>query len=570
MTQIRRFNWLDDDLTASLNKANQEAIPSGRYAGFAWDGANSLLAILNHTTNGMSIINSDDPITTINNVGEWRTKQGGIIQETNGVTVNFDAPDTLSRIDIVVGQHKYIQSTGGAAATYLIIKGIPATTPVAPTLTIPDQQTILGEMFIPGGGTALEDSTYTIAAIPNFGNDNTVAHLDRTQTFLEENVISQMTAEYGVCFLDIAGSKIDLSKNAAGIALVDDELRRNLKKNKFLLSTITATPTTITSIEPYPHEFILEAKQIEFFTYSPLVLSGSLFYEHHFKDVQIPTLSSFKLLTIEDTLGTGTLANTWKIINGGEATINGENNFTAINSWNKVTGSINASDVVLHSDGGNFVEVPTTPSTNEVKGITGFKTGGGTYMILKGDGEPLKLIHNTSDPISKKLWLPHGKAFTSFNENETFLFVEDVDYWRLVGTYNQVDDWHYVGESTGLGTTFIDYANQTTLNATRFKKNPNNTVTIEGIVDKSVLTDQANNLVFTLPIGYIPSRFYVGSSACEFYNASTGAALYTGIGRLDINNSGEVRLSSNKAIDNLSTILSTVSNASIIITINLD
>ncbi|MDX2430608.1 MAG: hypothetical protein QNK35_06735, partial [Bacteroides sp.] len=103
--------------------------------------------------NGTTIINSDSPITEITGVGEWRTKQGGIIQETASIQATFDAPEaSLDRVDILVGQHQYVQSIGGAVATYVVIKGTPSATPVAPALSLPKEQVILGEMYIPGGG----------------------------------------------------------------------------------------------------------------------------------------------------------------------------------------------------------------------------------------------------------------------------------------------------------------------------------------------------------------------------------------------------------------------------------
>lgn len=572
MAQIRRFNWLDDDLTASLNKANQGSIPSGRYYGFVWvDTSPSLIATFEHVDNGMTIIDSDSPITRIEGVGEWRTKQGGIIQETASITATFDAPGTLDRIDLLVGQHQYVQSVGGAVATYVVIKGIEGANPIAPSLTLPNEQTVLGQMYIPGGGVDLTDAKFTVAPKPDFGGDLTVAHLDRTQTFDEENRISQLTCEFGVCFLDVSNNRIDLSKDASGVALVGDTLRKNIKKNKFVLQAITATPTTITSIIPYPHEFSLEAKEIEIFTFSPLVLSGSLFYEHHFNPVQIPVLSSFKLLTIQDTLGSGTLLNTWKVINGGEATINGENKFTAINSWAKNTGSIGANDVVAHNDAGNFIEIPTTPSNKTIKGITGFNSDGGTFLAIKGDGEPLELIHDTADPVTKKLWLPHGRSFTSFSEDEVFLFVEDIDYWRLVGTYNQVDDWHYVGDATtGLGTTFADYSNTSIVNQLRFRKLAGNKVELKGSVNKNVLTNPLNTIVFNLPTGYIPSSFNIFSLACNVHDASSGVSLYTMPCQLTVNTSGTVFINAYTGLESLAAKTFSPNNVVINVQISLD
>lgn len=572
MTQIRRFNWLDDDLTASLNKANQGSIPSGRYYGFVWLDSNpSLTATFEHVDNGMTIIDSDSPITRTEGVGEWRTKQGGIIQETASITATFDAPSTLDRIDLLVGQHQYVQSAGGAVATYVVIKGTESANPIAPALTLPNEQTILGQMYIPGGGTDLTDATFTLAPKPDFAGDTTVAHLDRTQTFEEENRISQMTAEFGVCYLDVANNRIDLSKNSLGVALVGDTLRKNLKKNKFVLQIITATPTTITSIIPYPHEFLLEAKEIEFFTFSPLVLSSSLFYEHHFNPVEIPTLSSFKLLTIQDTLGSGTLANTWKIINGGEATINGENTFTAINSWAKTIGSINANDVVVHNDAGNYVEMVTTPSNKTIKGITGFNANGGTLLAIKGDGEPLELIHDTTDAITKKLWLPHGQSFTSFSEDEVFLFIEDVDYWRLIGTYNQVDDWHFVGDATtGLGTTFTNYSNTGFNGDLRFRKVGNSNIEFYGQVTKNDLTTPTNNFVFTLPVGYRPQNAIQKSIVGNYYETPAGSFKFAAPCIITILPSGVVSLAPYDSFEQLGSITACVSEVFIHTTINLD
>lgn len=568
MTQIRRFNWLDDDLTASLNKTNQGSIPYGRYYGFDWDGGANLTANFIHTISGMSIIDSDDPITTTDDVGEWRTKQGGIIQETAPITAVFDAPSTLNRIDILVGQHKYVQSTGGASATYLVIKGTEAANPVPPALSLPDQQTILGQMYIPGGGVDLTDAEFTVNPKPNFSNDNTIAHLDRTQRFLEENIIPQMTAEYGTCFLDISNNKIDLSKDSFGISLVGDDLRRNIKKNKFLLSTITVVPTTITAIEPYPHEFLLEAKEIEFFTFSPLVFSGSLFYEHHFNNVQIPAISSFKLLTIEDTLGTGTLTNTWKVINGGEATINGENSFTAINSWNKAVGAISG-EIIIHNDLGNYIEVDTS-SSNKVKGIAGFRSTGGTVLFIKGDGQAIKFIHDTSDAITKKLWLPHGQDFTSFSEDEVFIFVEDIDYWRLVGTYNQVDSWHFVAGADSLGTTFLDYSNTGFNGDLRFKRVHDNKVKFFGQVTKNDLTTPLSNLVFTLPVGYRPQTSIQKTVLGKYYSTPSSTFEFSAPCVVTILPGGVVSLSPFDSFEQFGSITACVSEVFVNIEFSID
>lgn len=555
MAQIRRFNWLDDDLTVSLNKAVQSSIQQGRYHGFSWDNGSSLTANFIHTIDGFTIVNSDSsPITTTNSVGEWKTKQGGVIQETAPIQALFAAnPSGNPRIDLLVGQHQYVQSAGGAVATYVVIQGTAAATPLIPNLTLPNEQTILGQMFIPAGAIDLSNAIYTRATTPNFAGDNTIAHTERLQTFTEQQVIPQLSSEWGVCYLDATTQTIYLDRDKNNIALSGDALRRNIAKNKFIINNSVPSTTVVLGISPYPYHFLLECKNLEFFSTQTFTLDRNKFKTKGYNiDTPIDVYSSFSLATIEDSIFPGTLIETFVVTKGGEALLNSTNVFQRINAWNKTTKTIGVTGILPHSNEGNFVEVTTSPSSSTIKAITPSTLVGGTFLIIRSDSEPLTLVHNSVDSATKKLWLPNLTTITSRSNNEVFLFVEDVNYWRLVGTYDRVDNYHYVGDATnGLGTTMVDYTNTGGGDPLKFRKMADGKLHITGHILKNILTNQ-DNIVFTLPTGYRPFRGRVKNVSSSAHRIDTGVLVGSTPAQLAIGSNGVVSIISYALLQSLS------------------
>ena len=549
MAQSRLFNYLEDDLTSLLNRWHIGSIPFGRYWGFEWDGGVALAANFIHTNNGIVLTNSDTPITTTAPSGEWKTKQGGVIREDAAISATFAAnPSGDPRIDLLVGQHNYLASAGGAAATYVVITGTPAASPVAPNLTVPNEQVILGQMLVPAGAIDLSNAIFTLERHPDFAGDTTIAHTDIENNFIEEQRISNITKEWGVCFIDVPAKTIDLTKDSTGTSLTGDALRINLGRNRFFIEQILGTPQTIINVIPYPHSFNREAKEYEFYTFTNLKLGGTNFIaDAGTQEVHIKQASYFKLTSIQDFLGTGLLSGVYSVESGGEANTFGTNYFYGLNAWNKNnTTSVNAAGIITHNFIGNFIEVATTPATSDITAIQSFRGSGGTFMVVRADGEPLTLIHNSPAAVTKKLWLPNETDITSRRDSEIFLFVEDANYWRLVGTYDEVDNWHYVGDvGTGLGTTFSGYGNNIliTQDKLRFKKFADGIVKLLGQIVKLDVTDPLNNVVFTLPVGYRPAfTVQLGGVVGIYYSTPAGVSQFNAPVLVTVLPSGNITL----------------------------
>jgi hypothetical protein len=176
MAQFRFHNWQDDDLTFSLNQRLMGVLPDGRYRGYeAKPFVAGMNLILWHDVTGYKYIKKD--LTSFTKVGCAITKQGMVINETGEISIGI-LPNLTSefRIDLIVMEHFYEDIVGGTAATYLSIQGTPSPSPVAPALTDPDKQVIIGYLLVPEGCTSLTEPgvAYTKATTPVLANDSSV------------------------------------------------------------------------------------------------------------------------------------------------------------------------------------------------------------------------------------------------------------------------------------------------------------------------------------------------------------------------------------------------------------
>jgi len=176
--QDRRWNYKDDDATALFNRCFTGIIPWGLYHGFDFVPASDLNLQLNHQTTGFTDVDKDGEASA--KMGCFITKQGIVIKQDDSLTIGSIAPGNgiNPRIDIVIAEHQYVLVVGGQQALYSIIQGTPAASPVAPALTDPNKQIILGYLYMPAAATALDDTgvTYTRAGRKEFGLINFAAN----------------------------------------------------------------------------------------------------------------------------------------------------------------------------------------------------------------------------------------------------------------------------------------------------------------------------------------------------------------------------------------------------------
>ena len=506
MAQIRWWNWQDDDSTFRLNHRDLIVMPYGRYCGFSAVLAAGLNLTLTQVGSGKTKV--DQALATSPELGIWKTKQGGVVQEDSDIVLPISTGDpTNPRIDLIIGEHEYVVAVGGATALYKVIQGTPAASPVAPSLTDPNKQVILGTLYVPASTTNLNGAgvVYTPTGIPNFLGDSTIAHLDQKQIWLAEQVISNLTAEWGIAYLDTGGEFIDLTKDETGTPLTGAVLADNLTKNKFVIKQIGLTANPVNSISPYPSSITNEAKNLEILTfYSLRLLESTNFFYDGDDDLIIRSGEVLKVTSIKDTLGVGTFINSWAVIKGGEAKRNAINDFNKTQIFNRYGGTL-SSTLLSHNFAGNYATISTSIAQHTIESIEEADFNGGTYLVVRAIGEPLELKHDAVVASGKPLFLPNEQDIIAKSDKQLFLFMEDQNYWRLVGDYDPTDIWHYVGDpATGLGTTFGGYGNAFGLLNLRFKKIEDDRVRIEGVVTKTNKTITTDNIVFTLPAGYIP------------------------------------------------------------------
>lgn len=178
MAQRRFWNWRDDDYTLDLSQEKLGIIDSGRYRGFEYDASTSGMGlVLSHLGTGVGKVDLASIATP--KMGVWVSQQGVVITEDAALAPLAVSPNTSGnpRIDLVIGSHHYVQAVGGVVATYSIVQGTPAASPVAPALPNPTKDVVLGTLLIPNGTTALSVGMYTPSRIPLFANDQNLVRI---------------------------------------------------------------------------------------------------------------------------------------------------------------------------------------------------------------------------------------------------------------------------------------------------------------------------------------------------------------------------------------------------------
>lgn len=184
MAQKRHTEYLSDDDSFQFNSFLIGLIPSGLYRGFEFNPTSNLFLELNHTTTGYIYPKKDGTISP--KIGVLRSKQGVLITEDAPITLQVSANTTANpRIDLVICEHKYEEIAGGLDAEYFVIEGTPNANPVIPTLTNPNFQVVIGQLYLPAGTSVLDANgvIYTRSQLPELGNNN----LQEQQNILQQN-----------------------------------------------------------------------------------------------------------------------------------------------------------------------------------------------------------------------------------------------------------------------------------------------------------------------------------------------------------------------------------------------
>lgn len=173
-SQRRYWNKFDDDDTYEISSWQNGLYIPGLYHGFDAVLGGDMSLTLNHDDTGYQRVKKDK--TLENKSGLFITTQGTVVYDTNVYNLNISTTGaTEKRVDLIVVTHEYIDVDDGEQATITVIEGTPvvgSAIPIAPSLTSPETQIIIGEIRLPENCTTLNQLgvIYTKKDSPNYAN----------------------------------------------------------------------------------------------------------------------------------------------------------------------------------------------------------------------------------------------------------------------------------------------------------------------------------------------------------------------------------------------------------------
>jgi hypothetical protein len=191
MGQKRYFEFRSDDASIDFSNWFVGVIVPGLYRGYDFVPTNTLMIRLNHDTTGIQHTEVDGNLGP--KKGLFVTTQGLIIKDDTVVEMPIEVGSSEPRIDLIVVTHEYSESVvGGTSAIYSIIKGAPAPSPVAPALSFPQKQTLLGQLYVPANMTALnqEGVSYVRASSPEFNGGAEKIYVDTRFESIDDSIES--------------------------------------------------------------------------------------------------------------------------------------------------------------------------------------------------------------------------------------------------------------------------------------------------------------------------------------------------------------------------------------------
>lgn len=226
MAQIRFQNYKRPLISYDENLRLFGSIAPGRICGFdtmTIVGGNTLS--IAHAITGWVSTNLDGSAHSIR--GITQSRQGNFIHEDAAIQINVDFNATANdRIDLFVMEHTFLDSPGGAAATYSIIKGV-LTGAQEPALSNSLLQVIVGRFLIKAGAVDHTNTVYEPAEPRMVGGANAL-------TKYSENEIQDGT------------SIVNPGRVIVGAQTLGD-FNRLAKTGMFRLITTLNRPTTDTN-----------------------------------------------------------------------------------------------------------------------------------------------------------------------------------------------------------------------------------------------------------------------------------------------------------------------------------
>lgn len=434
MAQRIFFNWKDDDLSDDLNRRTLGLIDAGLYRGFDRDVIAGMNLQLIHSVTGGDAV--DLTLTPETRFGLVVTKQGGIVRDDTTIILPINPNSSGNpRIDIIYLEHEYLQIVGGLAASYGVIQGTPAATPVPPALINVNKQVILGYLFIPDGTTDLSDPTviYTKADPPAFAGAQNLMYLDKEQTSTVHKFFSSLggifqTALYGA--IDPVSGTLDCS----------------IRSNYYEIPPVNSTEKLIVSLN-LPVDGIPVGTPMWFFTKQNLSFTDTgYFMMDGATDLKIAANTAFMLICIDGL----SYASTYKflIARGGEALKSAYNKFTALQALEYKEGIFINSGALEHNNAGNHLFVDVTGASfgtgeNVLKWIrSGRSTAnfsvaanqeGGTKLVLEFNGDCIinYLESSPPSPEYKPIKMPIT-GNVSIKAGALVTFQESPSAWNLI------------------------------------------------------------------------------------------------------------------------------------------
>ena len=515
MAQYRRWNWEDDDSTFDMNWRDLLFFPPGLYTGFDAKnlGSSGTLAfVLWHNATGVRKV--DESLSSTPKNGLWRTKQGVCVYEDDVIPLTLGANlSSFPRIDLVVGTHQYLETPGGAVATYQIIQGTPGATPVAPALTFPNQQVILGTFYVPAGTTDLAavGLTYTRSLTPAFAGDPSIVYTNRVQEITATKQLDHVTV------------------NPLTLAYTTDTLTATADSNVYLIPNVGGDYLNVNTVT-LPFNTTGRGNKILAVTLQRIKLNfsgGNLASFTGAGVAYIEAGETFELLDLFGTIGFEYLTTSlFLVLKGGEAPRGLQAKFMSMVMHNiSNTAVADAGNTIFQYRDANILVVTldfaALNATGGLKGINSndlywdgtnlFTKGGGRYILNFIDsgasGKPLTITIGASVPSSHKPFGSAGNAGTLYVDTGGFVeCFESAFNYAIIAIYDtHTAVWRTRFEDRILANTYPGLVMGThwTLPNIWFRKNGQGEVIVEGVASITGTTG-ASQLIFILPAGYRP------------------------------------------------------------------
>lgn len=455
MAQERWWNWLDDDSTFRMNWRDLVIIPFGLYAGFDKKDNTGMVLTLTHTIDNKTKVKKD--LTTSAPFGIWKSKQGTIIAEDEDITLNIaTGSPNADRIDLIVGEHEYVEAEGGAFASYKVIQGTPSANPQVPELTEPNKQVILGRLIVPAGTNDLNNATWIKADKPDVFGDDTIMHTDRVQEStslkifnVQRGIMVLSTVENGKINTDIHSNfyNLNVPNTGAKYTLVTSLTKpftgsgqiawfytnRGLKFNHTLQGVVYGADGSTDNL-------IGDGQG---------TLQGNINFQENISFV-IPESTQYvepnSVFGLMDISGIGSLNRTYVLVDANQISrTRKQNKFHGMVAQNSGTAIINNENYGIGNSGGNFFTLNVGGTITSMDSVMKSAHNPNTTMSLESGTviyihlrNSMNFKHNTPSNVenSKPLWIPTEES-VSLDAGTTVMFIEDRTHWRMLSVWNK-------------------------------------------------------------------------------------------------------------------------------------